>query len=324
MNDRREASESSAEARADLRRCPACGQKLDSPPPPRCPLCRHDFGVSSHATGEDHTLYAQAYTTGESSFWSMGRWVVLADTPRLKHLALIRVSAASRRFATLALLLASAGLGLIQVGRSGWHATPASAAVGPQQPLGAGWIHVVAAPSPLPADLPPDEPVHLWWNPAQSIIGAAVAFGLGWIVLCWLLALLQWSVNRAHAAPYRAERRLSAGLRYGTVFLVALLPSGFIALLRPVGQMTEIAGLSIAASPQAIAAVASVPAALAVVLWWFWLTRLGATAPPRTRGRVLACLTLGVPLLLLLAGAAWWSGLRFGLPPLYRALGVQF
>lgn len=320
-------TEPPAGARTDLRRCPACGQKLNDPPPPRCPLCKFEFTEGRGITGEDRTPYAQAYAEGEGGLRAMARWVALADTPRLKHLALIRASASSRRFATIVLLLAAAGLGLMQFGQTGWRGVRSSAALEPTgstEPAGAGWLHVAAAPRPLPADIPIEEPVDLWWNAAQSVIATVIGFLLAWVALVLMLSLLRGLANRSLSPAHRVEQRMSAAVHYGSVFLLTFLPAGIIATLQPIGRMTEISQSAIRIPPNVITAAASLPAALGVILWWFWLIRLGGTAPPKSRSGLVTCLIVAPLPLLGLAVAGWWAALHWGLPPLFKALGVQF
>ena len=113
------------------------------------------------------TPYAKAYARGLAGWRRMGEWVWFCGHGRLKHLAMMRASAASRRFAHLNLALLAVGLALLEATRTGWRwvaASPAFEPTGSTQPAGVGWIHVVGASRPLPPDLPPESIVDLWWK----------------------------------------------------------------------------------------------------------------------------------------------------------------
>ena len=99
--------------RASVSRCPACGQRLDPPGATRCPLCNFDFG-DDRVTGADVTPYAKAYTQGDPGWSAMCRWVWFAGAERLKHIALMRASAAARRFAWTNTLWLALGLAVVR------------------------------------------------------------------------------------------------------------------------------------------------------------------------------------------------------------------
>jgi len=61
-----------------------------------------------------------------------------------------------------------------------------------------------------------------------------------------------------------------------------------------------------------------------VAMWWFWLGRLGATAPARTRGWVIAFFAIGPPLIVVLMAAGWWWGLPLLYDPLFATLNLAF
>lgn len=108
------------DTRSVVSRCPACGQRVDSAAA-RCSLCDFNFG-EDRVTGADVTPYAKAYAQGDPGWRTMCRWVWSSGSERLQHVALIRVSAAARRFARINALLLALGIAGFQATRVGWHA----------------------------------------------------------------------------------------------------------------------------------------------------------------------------------------------------------
>src|SRR3990172_1252135 len=111
-------------------RCPACGQRVDPPDAARCPLCDLNFG-DNRVTGADVTPYAKAYAQGNPGWWTMCRWVWFAGSERLKHIALMRTSAAARRFAWINALWLALCIAGFQATRVGWRDVGASPVVEP-------------------------------------------------------------------------------------------------------------------------------------------------------------------------------------------------
>ncbi len=307
-------------------RCPACGQSVDTPEAIRCPLCNFNFG-DGRVTGADVTPYANAYAQGHPGWWTMCRWVWFAGSERLKHIALMRTSAAAKRFAWINALWLALGIAGFQSTRIGWHPVGASPVVEPSgstDPLGRGWLHVAGAPRPLPPGQPPQIPVDVWWNPAQAMI-AAVFAGIAALLLKWVLMLLiRTGVTLAHSAAYRGEQRMSAAFLYSTAWWIPALGGIVICLLRPLAFIGEVSRGGWYPSNRGLSLLAGAFVGLAATLWWFWLIRLGATAPARTRNRVMAFFTLGIPLLLGGASAAWWVGLEAFHRFLFVRLNMQF
>lgn len=294
--------------------------------PAACPLCGLAFG-DSRVTGQDVSPYANSYSAGTSGWRTMLEWVWFAGSDRLHHLALMRASAASRRFHRINLLLLSLGLAVFVAAHTGWRwvsRTPAIEPTGSITPLGRGWLHAAAAPRPLPLDLPPERAVDLWWSPVQMVIGLASGFLAAWVLLTVVAMLVRVAVTRAHGETYRHEQRMTAALHYSTAWSIPLLVAALVASLVPVSYVSEMARWMIRPAAFAFETAAGVVAALGGVLWWFWLVRLGATAPPRARGRVSVCLAAVAPLLfvgLLLSGG---YALRQAYDPLFVRLRVNF
>jgi hypothetical protein len=305
-------SVTTSEVRFDALRCPACGQRFRAPFPERCTLCDFDFGFSRDAaTGTDFTPYARAFAHGESGWRVMCTWVWLAGTARLKHLALMRMSAASARFCRANFLLLAGALTLVQATRIGWRTVCASPTVEPTgvvEPRGRGWLHLAAAPEEVRAALSPDKPVDLWWNPAQTIIGGVFA-GLFALLLTWLvLLLIRFAVTRAHAPMYEAEGRMSAALHYGTAWVVPVVAGGLFFLLMPLHHIGVAERWSWHPSAQMIWVLAGILAGFGLMMWWFWLVRLGLTAPAEPRARVVTALIGGASVSVAAAAALWWFG----------------
>lgn len=292
-------------------RCPACGQRLPQPPPSKCPLCDFHF-ADTRATSADITPYAQAYATGQAGWRRMCDWVWYARWERLKHIALMQRSVASARFARIATLLMAAGLALLQAARYGWHwvaSSPFPGATGAFKPAGRGWLHAVG---------------NLWWNPAHTIIVTAISFASAWLLLSLVTWLVRVGVNRAHKPPYRHEWRMTAATDYSLAWCVPLLAASLVASLRLFSTLGVAAGWSWYPSTKGLDRLAGVVAWVAVILWWFWLIRLASTAPGRTRSRVVAFFTVGVPMIAGAAAVGWWFALDRLYGALFEALNMEF
>jgi len=307
-------------------RCPACGQRVDTPEAIRCPLCNFNFG-DDRVTGADLTPYANAYAQGQPGWWIMCRWIWSAGSERLKHIALMRSSAAANRFARINALWLALGIAGFQATRVGWREVGASPVVessGSIHPIGRGWLHVAAAPRPFPSGQAPQVPVDLWWNPAQAMIASIIA-GLAVLLLIWLFKLfIRMGVTIAHTAAYRDEQRMSAAFLYSTAWWVPALLGIVVCLLRPLAYIGEMSRGGWYPTNRGLTLIAGAFVGLAATLWWFWLIRLGATAPARTRNRVMAFFTLGIPLLLAGASFAWWVALESFHEFLFIRLNMHF
>jgi len=283
-------------------RCPACGHPLADPPPIRCPLC--DFALDD-ARNVDVTPYAMAYENGCRGWRRMIAWVWYARWERIKHVALMRQSVASGHFAQINMLLLCAGLALVQATVYGWH----SGGTGAIKPAGAGWFHAVG---------------DLWWNPAQTIVVAAVSFGSSWLTMTLIRLLLRGGTARLHPSPDRRERRMTAAVDYSTAFALPILGGLLVMAFRVWSRLGSAGRWSAYPPARAFEVIAGLSAGFGVVLWWFWLVRLGATAPERARGAMLAFLVLGAPLLVASAALGWWFALDRLYTPLFSRLGMAF
>lgn len=311
---------------SNVRRCPACGQRVESVFAARCSLCHCDLG-DVHATGADVTPYAKAFARGEPGWRPMLEWVWFAGSERLKHLALMRVSAASRRFVRLNVILLALGLAVFQVSGVGWKqvtASPELESTGSITPTGRGWLHVAEAPRPLPAGQAPEVPVDLWWNPVQAILAFVAAWLTAMFVMWVMLVLARSGVRHAHTRSYREEQRITAAIHYSTAWSVPILFGAIMASLRPLAYAGELERWAWHAPTRVFLMSAVVFAGFGAVMWWFWFIRLGWTAPAKTRSRVVAFWALGAPLVVAVLAAGWWYGLKVLQEPLFERLQVQF
>lgn len=307
-------------------RCPACGQRLADPAAVACPLCEFSFG-DSRVTNDDATPYALAYSRAVPGWKAMLEWVWLAGAGRLKHLALMRASVASRRFARLNLALIVFGLTVVYVTQVGFHrarldVTPSGLAAG--SPTGDGWHRVAGLPRPLPADLEPGAATDVWWSSLQFLLGLAIAVPVAMGVVLLGMALLRWGVSQAHHESYRAEQRMSAGLHYSTAWALPVFVGAMVTALRPLAGIGEVARWSWCPPVEGVVLTAAVVAGFGLVMWWIWLVRLGATAPARTRTRVLTFLAGGLPLLVTGLAAGAWFGATLLQDVLAGALRLTF
>lgn len=317
---------SSRAAHSSPQRCPGCGQLISAPIPQRCHLCGFDFR-DDRVTGTDVTPFAKAYSMGAPGWWRMSEWMWFASGGRLKHLALMRASAASRRYALLTTLLLMVGIGLCESTRVGWRwvtPSPDLEPTGSTDPSGEGWIRVVGAARPLPPDQPIAEAVDLWWNFPQAVI-AVLSAGLTGLLGMWLvLFLIRVGTRRSLIKPHRGEGRTTAAIHYGTAWWIPLFLAAVVVWFRPIGFVGTMAGWRLCPSDRGFVLAAAVPAGFGLIMWWVWLWRLVATIPARMRGLVVVFFVIGVPLIVSAVVTVWWWALPRLYDPLFRAINVQF
>lgn len=312
-----------------LRRCPACGHRLPTPPPATCPLCTYDLG-DTRVTGDDVTPYAKAYAHGQSGWWRMCEWIWFAGTSRLKHLALMRSSAASRRFARNYIALLLLGLIIVQFTdrQMGWRFVTKSTAIEGRSSLEptqrGGWIHLATSPTPLQSDLPPTTPVDLWWSVPQAALGAVIGIVLGLLLFWALLALTGAAVTRAHKPPYRTEQRMSAAIHYSTAWLVPIVAGTLPLIVLPFSRIGRIRQWSWQLPAEGALWASGVMVGFGVFMWWFWLMRLAGTAPTPTRTRVVAAVAVQVPILAAVVALLWYFGVHLLFDVLVTSLHLEF
>lgn len=308
------------------RRCPACGQRLDASSNIPCAVCGFAF-ADDRTTGSDVTPYAKAYSRREPGWRRMCEWIWYAGSERLKHLMLMRASAASRRFARVNFILLALGLALLQITRVGWHRVTDTAAIeatGSTQPAGKAWIHVAAAPRPLPIGQTAEIHVDLWWNPVQAAVAALTASSVGLLALWLVLSLTRWGVERSHRGPFRGEQRMTAALHYATAWHVPMVVGAMLVALRPIAYIGTMARWPWCPPDRVFVLSGAVFAGVGVIGWWFWLVRLGAAAPAQTRKRIITFFAAGTPLVVAAGGTLWWWGLELTHRVLFAVLRLNF
>lgn len=279
-------------------------------------------------TGEDGSPYAKALAAGKPRWHRMCEWIWFAAAGRMKHLAMMRRSRASLRFATISLFILSVGLAMVQSAVApGWRRVTDVASLEPTgstQPTGNGWVLVASVPRPLSPGHEPGMVADLWWNTTQAMLMGIAGFLTGWLLLAVALLLVRVGVTRAHQPSYRSEQRMTAALHYSTAWVVPLFVAVVLWVAQAATWVGEVRGWRWYPPERGLILSAAVVGAFGLVLWWFWLVRMGATAPERTRGRVLAFLAMGAPLIALTAAAGWWFGLNEFRAILCDALRLNF
>lgn len=308
--------------RTPLLRCPACGERLDSASPTRCPLCEFEFG-DDRVTNTDVTPYAAAYAYGASGWRQMVEWVWFAGSGRINHLALMRTSAASRRFARINLLLLSVAAALFQTAHVGWRWEAADRTIAAPR-AGPGWLHVADTAGLQPRGELSQRVTDLWWNPVQAVVVLGTASMVALIVLLFLAFGLRAGVTLAHASQYRSEQRMTAAIQYSTAWAVPVALGAIVIAVRPVAYVGGLRQWAMCPPQRVFDLTAAVFAGFGLIMWWFWLVRLGATAPIKTRSRVAVFFALAAPVLFAAAATGWWMGLDVLYPRLFELLDLSF
>ena len=290
--------------------CPACGGGLPDAHVVRCPRCGHQFEAGRPEV-PDQTPYGRSEAFGAKAFRETCWWVCGASAQRLAHLALIPGSSASRRFVVRTVLLVALSAALLPFGLVGRHTVtnaPTDETSPAPTPSGHGWYHLAEA-DPLPPYQGRAAPTDVWWNPTQTIIAVVSAFVVTLVVAGTVLACQRAGAQRALGPTYRDQGRLEAGLRYGTAWLVLLLPAAVIAALRHLADISAAARWSVVIPPVAIYAPAVTIAIISVTGYSFGLIRLAATVPVAVRARVVFYFAFWSPLIM----GLWVAGAGVGL-----------
>jgi hypothetical protein len=205
----------------------------------------------------------------------------------------------------------------------GWHMMAKSPDISSKrEPGGDGWFLVAEAPVSRISVAKPDAPVALWWNPTQTIIGGVAALLTGFVLLTLVRSSVRRGVEWAHLPAYRGEQRMSAALDYAAAWWLAGAAGFLIICLRPLSLFGAVAGWSWMVPEFSFELAGSVVIGFALVLWWFWLLRLGVTATFRTRSRVVTFMALGPALLSVGGFAGWWYLLHYGLGFIFERMNL--
>lgn len=304
------------------RRCPACGEPVHAPIPEACSLCGFRFSDAS-VTSADFTPYAKSYVDGERAYLRMVAWVWRAGGARLRHLALVQSSAASKHFATVHLVWLTIVLFLLELTRSGWHRISGSSR-GPFEPSSEGWFRLAGMERPFPTGVPLSRTADLWWSPAQALVAGVVSLLLAPLVLLLLHKLIRVALSISYPVRYRDEFRMSAGLHYATAWFLPAILGGVLVVLRPWTSYGSAQPAGPVVAEATIAILAATPAIVGFFGWWFSLVRMGSAAPQRCRSRVVTALGVFAPLIVCGGCLAWWFGLPQLLNLIYEALRIQF
>jgi hypothetical protein len=127
-----------------------------------------------------------------------------------------------------------------------------------------------------------------------------------------------------HQAPHGGEQRMTAAIDYSTAFALPIVIGALVGtfhVLSVVGSAGQWAAYPPAGSFKLIAGIV---AGLGAVFWWFWLLRLGAAAPARSRRAVMTFLGAAVPLIIAGVAIGWWFALDASLVPLFKRMGINF
>jgi len=239
----------------------------------------------------------------------------------------MRASSASRHYARVNAYFLAVGLVAVQLSRVGWRWVTASTNLeltGSTEPGAQGWIRMVGAPRSSLTGVMKDDFVSLWWNPTQALVAALIA-GVAALLGVWLgLGQIRSGVSMAHKPAYRGERRMTAALHYGTAWVIPVILAAILVGLRPIAYFGTMAQWRWCPTQRVFLIAAAVLGGLGVVMGWLWLIRLGATAPARTRSRVVAFFVVGVPLIVAWAVVVWWRGLDLLYVPLFDAMNLTF
>jgi hypothetical protein len=166
--------------------------------------------------------------------------------------------------------------------------------------------------------------VSLWFNPFCFCVGFIGGSFLASVLLWMTMRILRLGATLAHREPYRSERRMTAAIHYGTAWVLPAAIGAQLALLIPFASYGQNVGWPACPPAIAIRVIAGVLGGLTLFLWWFWLVRLGSTAPAKTRGRVVSFFALGLPVIVVGAGGLWWGILRYFLPAVLQSWRLAF
>jgi branched-subunit amino acid transport protein len=289
----------------------------------RCPLCGYLLDADK-VVSDDSTPYAAARGCG---YWRMMWWTLPAGSYRLGHLARMRQSRASRRFAWWGLLMLSLAGVLVTLPRQGWERIEdrgVSYPSGYPQPAGQGWRLVGRAPRP-PA-LPPGQAVvvRLWWNPSLWAVSLAINFPvtllLGHMLVSWVIA----RSNRALRPEYRDDHRFSAAVHYGTAHLPLLLLAALLYAGSLLQDLSHIRQWDVQWPAYLHLVPAFLLTAMGLLLMWFWLLRMAHTTPPETSAAASRYFGLWAPLTVVVVLGSWLLGQRYAVSFVAEQLRLGF
>ncbi len=306
-------------------RCPACGQPIQELIEGCCALCGHRI-EQPDVTSIDKTPYAQGRENNKRAWLDMCQWVYRAGKNRLAHLALSRPSNASLRFSRINILLFTVAVGWFVFTNTGWHSVMSGpAATGKSaEPCGKGWIPLFDQTSSSTLNASSGVRVtELWWNPALAICNSLAATIVAIIICFVLLGILIRGSRKKLNEESGGIHRIQCAIQYSTAWMQFLVLAVFIGSFREATVIFKALGWSATST-----AIFDVPAVLVgitgLLMWWFWLIRLGDTSPRDVRSRTNRFFIINVPIwTFLLAGGAIY-GFWFSMPHLAAILGLTW
>lgn len=308
---------------ADLPTCPFCTNPLLNPAQSMCPMCGAILSIPE-AVSDDCTPYTDKT---RRSYPKMMWWVLTAGSYRLGHIARMRRSRSSSRFALLSLLQLALACTLWTAPSHGWERIESrGSGLSDEypQPKGEGWKLIGMAPWARDRVGGAAVLVRLWWNPGLWGITLAITFVATLLVGRFVLWWIRIRSNRALKAPYRDEGRFTAAIDYWTAHVPPLVLAGLFygaSLLQSLGR---IRGWELQ-WPRAVHVVpAYLIAGLTLFLMCFWLVRMAHTSPPETAARVSRYFGLWAPLAASTIMGGWLVGRHYALVFLSQCWGMSF
>ena len=117
---------------------------------------------------------------------------------------------------------------------------------------------------------------------------------------------------------------MTAALQYSTAWSLPIFVGSFLCGLLPLSYMGAMAQWGWCPPQQVFVISAAVVAGFGACMWWFWLIRLGSSAPPKVRGRVTLFMGIGAPVIFVGAGAGWYFGIKYLHQVLTESLRLGF
>lgn len=293
----------SAHEENDARRCVACGFEFNLVYEARCPKCNAVL-PAEWVTSGDTTPFARDHRRNRPARRAMRFWVYTAGAERLRHLSLVRSSAASAAFARSHVFRLAGAAVLFELSRTGWHyvvRTAENASLLAAEPAGRSWLPVAVA----------DTAAHrlgcvaVWWNPGRSAVALIAACVTGLVVAYGAIVVLNIGAWRVIGRPHRDQQRLRAAIHYSTAWGQPLVYASFLLVATPLVRVLGIWGVPFVPSTTWVDGAAALLAGLAALMWWFWLVRLAYALPADARARTMVYYTAVAPVLVggLLYGA---------------------
>jgi hypothetical protein len=286
----------------------------------QCPVCGHSIAAPP-IIGEDVSPFAQSDHEGWRAWISMCFWIYGANSRRLAHLALIRRSGASTRFFRFSLVVFALSAILVGVTHFGWHTVRPSE---PPEPSGKGWVRIVHRAEPVRPSSGRVQPTAVYWNFASApvVVASTCAVSLlgAWLLFAIVARSAEWSLVQR----FREQGRFGSAVRYSTSWVLFLLAAAVILSPLPLCSAAEVARWPFVPARSAVYLVSAVAASVGLLLWWFWLIRLGSSVPPATRARVVAFFGIAVPLLTVGFVGGSTAAFVLGIRALTPALHLQW